>query len=146
VHPKYCRVVALKRFAIATIVSGIWINASEFLRNEVFLKQVWLDGFREIGLSFPSEPVNAAVWVTWSFIFAFALVWLTPRMGVLKSALAAWTLGFVLLWLAMWNMGILPRGLLAWAVPWSLAEVTVAAYIAGLLHGRLVGPAGETGP
>jgi len=37
---------------------------SEFVRNELLLKNIWIDGFKYIGLSFPSEAING---VTWGF-------------------------------------------------------------------------------
>ena len=118
-----------KHFALAVAASGIWMNISEFVRNELVLKHYWVDGFKEIGLTFPSAPVNDAVWVLWVFIFVTCLTWLITQLDVLKSAIIAWMIGFVLLWIAMRNMGILPKGILYWAIPWSFIEVYVAAFI-----------------
>ena len=119
----------MKRFWLAVIAAGMWMNVSEFIRNELLIKQVWVKGFEEIGLSFPSAPVNGLVWALWAFIFCAVLAGLTTRFGVLKSTVISWVVGFVLLWIAMWNMGVLPSGLLYWAVPWSFVEVYVAALI-----------------
>ena len=105
------------------------MNVSEFIRNELLIKQVWVSGFNEIGLSFPSAPVNGLLWVLWAFIFCAVLAGLTTRFDVLRSTVISWVTGFGLLWIAMWNMGVLPSGLLYWAIPWSLAEVYVAALI-----------------
>ena len=119
----------MKQYMVPVAVAGIWVNISEFIRNEVVLKSVWVEGFAQLGLTFPSTPVNGAVWGLWGFVFAAVLNGLVRRMGVIKGALAAWVLGFVLMWTAMGNMGLLPSGLLAWAVPWSLGEVFVAAVV-----------------
>jgi len=93
------------------------------------IKHMWVEGFSKIGLSFPSSSINGAVWGLWAFIFVAILTLLTTKFDALKSALISWIIGFVLLWIAMWNMGILPSGLLYWAVPWSFIEVYVAAVI-----------------
>ena len=119
----------MKRYFLAVAASGVWMNASEFIRNELVIKHVWVGGFEEIGLSFPSAPVNGLVWVVWAFIFCAVLAALNMRFNVLKSAIICWVTGFGLLWIAMWNIGILPKGLLYWAVPWSFVEVYVAAFI-----------------
>lgn len=119
----------MKRFFLAILVAGIWMNVSEFIRNELLIKHIWVNGFSRIGLPFPSEPVNGVIWGLWAFIFVAVLAWLTTKFDVLKSTIISWVLGFVLLWIAMWNMGILPAGLLYWAVPWSFGEVYVAAFI-----------------
>ena len=85
--------------------------------------------FMEIGLIFPSAPINGAVWGLWAFIFASILMKLCTRFSTFHSALIAWTTGFVLLWLAMMNMGVLPSGIIYWAAPWSFIEVYIAAII-----------------
>jgi hypothetical protein len=41
-----------------------------------------------------------------------------------------WTLGFLLMWIVIGNLNVLPVGLLPIAVPWSLAEVILAAVLA----------------
>lgn len=117
------------RYWLAVVASGVWMNLSEFIRNEVVIKHVWVQGFEELGLSFPSAPVNGLVWVIWSFIFCAVLAGSCTRFNTFKSTIICWVTGFVLLWLAMWNIGILPGELLYWAVPWSFVEVYVAAFI-----------------
>ena len=124
----------MKRYFLAVVASGVWMNASEFIRNEFVIKHVWIKGFEEKGLSFPSAPVNGLVWMIWTFIFCSVLAALSARFDVLKSVIICWVTGFGLLWIAVWNMGILPKGLLYWAVPWSFAEV----YVAGVICNRTV--------
>lgn len=119
----------MKKYLLAFLASGIWINVSEFVRNELVIKKLWVDGFHEMGLIFPSAPINGAVWGLWAFIFAAILMQLCIRFNTLHSALIAWTSGFVLFWLATMNMGVLPSGVLYWAIPWSFVEVYIAALI-----------------
>ena len=111
------------------------MNLSEFVRNEFVIKHVWVKGFEEIGLSFPSAPINGVVWVIWTFIFCAVLSVLNMKFNALKSTVICWVTGFGLLWIAMWNIGILPKGLLYWAVPWSFVEVYVAAFICNRIVG-----------
>ena len=54
---------------------------------------------------------------------------LLEHYSVLKSTIVVWSLGFVLLWIALLNMGVFPRGLLPYAIPWSFAETYIAALI-----------------
>lgn len=119
----------MKSYVLAVLGAGIWMNLSEFVRNELFIRHIWVKGFAEMGLAFPSAPINGAVWGIWAFIFVAALAYLSTRLGVIASAILSWTMGFALLWLAMWNMAVLPSGLLPWAVPWSFIEVYVAAWL-----------------
>ena len=75
----------MKRFWIAVVASGMWMNLSEFIRNEFVIKHMWIKGFEEIGLSFPSAPVNDLVWVIWTFIFCAVLTTLNMRFNALKK-------------------------------------------------------------
>lgn len=118
------------RAVLAVVLAGIWVYASEFLRNEVLLNNHWVDHYRALGLVFPSEPINGAVWVMWGFLFAWAIWLLTRRFSLVQAALLAWLMGFVLMWLVIGNLHVLPVSILVYALPLSLIEVLGAAYIA----------------
>ena len=61
------------------------------------------------------------------------------KFNALKSTIICRVTGFGLLWIAMWNIGILSKGLLYWTVPWSFVEVYVAALIcACIVAGKIV--------
>ena len=127
----------MKKPLLAILAAWIWMNVNEFVRNELVVKHLWVEGFDAIGLGFPSSPVNGAVWGLWALIFIAMLSWLCTRFSVLESCLIAWFTGFVLMWIALWNMGVLPENIIYWAVPWSFIEVYVAAFIcARIMKGR----------
>lgn len=77
----------MSRVVLAILAAGIWMNLSEFVRNELLVRELWINGFSAIGLSFPSDPVNGAVWGVWTFIFVTVLVLLTRTLGVIRSTL-----------------------------------------------------------
>ena len=114
-------------------VTGLWVNASEFFRNEVLLKSYWVDHYRTLGLEFPSEPVNGMMWMVWGFLFAAVIHMLSEKYHLLQAALLSWTVGFVLMWIVTWNLLVLPLSLLMFAVPLSLLE----AFIGTLLCQKL---------
>ena len=118
------------RSLLAVLLAGLWISTSEFLRNEVLLKQRWIDHFAGIGLVFPSEPLNDALWGAWSFVLAAVIVVLVRRTSLAVTVGVVWVLAFPLMWLVTWNLLVMPSGLLAVAVPWSLLEVGGAGWIA----------------
>ena len=117
------------RPALTVVLVGIWVNASEFLRNEILFKDLWVGHYKSLGLVFPSEPWNGLVWIVWGFLFAAATFSLSRSASLLKTTLLGWLLGFVLMWLVTWNLNVLPPRILVYAVPLSLLEVLVAAYI-----------------
>ncbi|MGM0628115.1 MAG: hypothetical protein ACQETZ_08145 [Candidatus Fermentibacterota bacterium] len=52
----------MKRTGAAKIGAGLWTGACEFPRNELLLKDYWIDTSSGPGLAFPFEPVNGALW------------------------------------------------------------------------------------
>lgn len=115
--------------ALAILVAGMWINASEFFRNNVLLLRYWQDHYRAMGEIFPASPVNGMVWVGWGFLFAGALYVLSRKMGVMATALTGWLFAFAMMWPVLWNLSVLPLGILPFAIPLSLLEAWVGAFL-----------------
>jgi len=119
----------MRRTAFAIFSAGMWIGACEFLRNELLFKDYWVETFAELGLAFPSEPVNNAMWAVWSLLLAGCLAFLSGRLRFAGMVGVVWVLAFPMMWLVAANLGFLPLALLPVAVPWSLVEVAGAALI-----------------
>ena len=119
----------MKKILLATLASGLWIIASEFLRNEVLLKQYWLNKYAELAQPFPSAPINNALWALWAFLLASNITFFVRKLTFTGALLASWTLAFLMMWVVIWNLNVLPQGLLCTAAPWSIGEVAVAILI-----------------
>lgn len=119
----------LKKTIVPILIATIWISISEFVRNEFILKHYWTDHYQSLGLVFPSEPVNGAVWGIWSLCYAVAIFIIAKKFSLTETFLLSWFIGFVLMWLVIGNMGVLPVGLLYLAVPLSLLEAFLASFI-----------------
>lgn len=118
------------RFTVIPVfLATIWISLSEFIRNEFLLKSYWVDHYAAMGLEFPSEPLNGAVWGLWSLFFAIVLFVLRKRFSFTETLQLGWLAGFVLMWVVTGNLGVLPFGILIYAVPLSILEVAVAVWI-----------------
>lgn len=120
----------MKKIILAVLASGMWVNLSEFLRNELLFKQFWIDKYDSLGLAFPSSPVNGALWAFWGFAFAGCVVYLCHKLKFKEALLISWVMGFALMWIAVGNLNVLPYGLLLIALPWSIVEVALAILIA----------------
>ena len=114
---------------VSIIAATAWVAVSEFARNELVFKSSWVDHYASLGLDFPDAPINGAVWGIWSLVFA-ALVWvISRRFRLVETAAIAWVAGFVLMWLVVGNLAVLPFRLLWFAVPLSILEAGVATLI-----------------
>jgi hypothetical protein len=117
-----------KNTILPVLASGIWISISEFVRNEFILKSFWLEHYQSMGLQFPGEPINGAIWGLWSMVYAIVIFILSKRFNLLESFGLSWIIGFVMMWLVIGNLGVLPFGLLFIAIPLSLLESYLACF------------------
>jgi hypothetical protein len=114
---------------LSILLATIWISISEFVRNEFLVKSFWIKHYQELGLSFPSEPVNGAVWGIWSLLFAISIYIIANKFTLIQTTLLSWFVGFVLMWVVIGNLGVLPYSLLVYAIPLSFLETFIAVLI-----------------
>jgi len=119
----------LKSTILPILLATIWISISEFARNEFLVKSYWTDHYKKLGLIFPSEPVNGAIWGVWSLLFAIAIFIISKKFTLWQTTLLSWFVGFVMMWVVIGNLGVLPYGLLLYAIPLSFLEAFVAVLI-----------------
>lgn len=111
------------------LLAGVWITISEFVRNEVLFKSSWTDHYRTLNLTFETKPLNGFLWVVWSILLAWTLSKLREKFSMRESMAIGWTVAFVMMWITVYNLQVLPIGLLMIAVPLSLLEIFVALRI-----------------
>jgi hypothetical protein len=126
----------LKKTISPVLLATIWISVSEFVRNELLVKTYWTDHYNNLGLVFPSEPINGAAWGIWSLLFAIAIYIISQKFSLIQTTFLSWFMGFVLMWVVVWNMNVLPDGILIIAGPLSVFEAFVATFIIKKLSER----------
>src|SRR5271157_4582835 len=112
----------LKKTVLPTLLATIWISISEYVRNQFLLQSFWVKHYQNLGLTFPSAPINGAVWGIWSLIFAIAIFIIAKKFTLIQTTFLSWMMGFVLMWLVIGNLNVLPYGTLLYAIPLSLLE------------------------
>jgi hypothetical protein len=119
----------LKKIILPIFSATVWISISEFVRNEFLLKTYWTDHYESMGLIFPSEPINGAIWGLWSLCFAISIYIIAQKFTLTQTTFIAWFVGFVFMWLVIGNMNVLPFGVLPFAIPLSILEAFLASLI-----------------
>lgn len=114
---------------LSILLATAWISISEFARNELLFKSYWTEHYQSLGLVFPSDPINGILWGIWSLLFAIAIYIISRKFSLTGTFLLSWFVGFVLMWVVLGNLGVLPVKLLFAAVPLSLLEAFIAAFI-----------------
>ena len=114
---------------LPVLLATLWISLSEFVRNEFIIKSFWTQHYHDLGLVFPSKPINGALWGIWSLLFAVAVFILAKKFTLLQTTLLSWFVAFVMMWVVIGNLGVLPYGLLVYAIPLSIFESFIATLI-----------------
>lgn len=118
-----------KKTILPILLATIWISISEFVRNEFLLKSYWTEHYQNMGVVFPSEAINGAIWGLWSLFFAVAIFIISQKFNLWQTTLLSWFVGFVLMWTVVGNMAVLPFRILYFAVPLSILETFLATLI-----------------
>lgn len=119
----------IKQALVPILLATIWISLSEFVRNTFLLHHHWSEHFQQFGQTLPEKPINGAVWGIWSFCFAISIFIFSKKYTLFQTTFLSWFVGFVLMWLVTGNLGVLPFGILIFAVPLSLLEAFLASFI-----------------
>lgn len=121
--------ILFKKTILPIFAATVWISLSEFVRNSLLLRPYWVEHYQSLGLTFPEAPVNGAVWGLWSLCFAIGIYILSRKFSLIQTTFLSWFVGFVYMWLVIGNMGVLPFGILYFAVPLSILEAFLASWI-----------------
>ena len=114
---------------LSILAATIWISISEFLRNQFVLNSYWVEHYQKLGLTFPAESINGAVWGIWSLCYAISIYFISRKYSFTATVCLSWFIGFVLMWLVIGNLLVLPFNMLPYAIPWSIVEALVASFI-----------------
>jgi hypothetical protein len=120
----------MTRTILATLAAAAWISISEFFRNSILFHALWEDHYKSLGLSFPNAPANGMIWGLWSLAYAGCILAISRRFSLLETIALAWVFGFVMMWLVIGNLGVMPPTLLIYAIPLSILEAGVASVLA----------------
>lgn len=128
-HPKTKNMSLLRKTILPIFLTGLWINISETVRWEFLIKAYWIEHYQNLNLVLPQEPINGITWMIWGFCFATVIFILSKKFNLLQTTLLSWFVTFVLLWIVLWNLAMLPVAILWFVVPLSLFEAFVAVWI-----------------
>jgi hypothetical protein len=118
-----------KNTVLPILVAGIWINISETARWLLVIKSYWTDHYQQLNLVFPNDPVHGIIWLIWGFLLAIVIFLLSEKFSLLQTSFISWIAVFVMLWIVLWNINILPVHILWYVIPLSFIEVFIAAFI-----------------
>lgn len=119
----------LMKTVLPIFLATLWISVSEFVRNSFILHNHWINHFNNLGMNFPEEPINGAIWGIWSFFYAISIYIFSKKYTLIQTTIISWFVGFVLMWLVTGNLNVLPFTILLYAIPLSFLESFLASFI-----------------
>lgn len=119
----------MKKTVLPILLSTVWISISEVFRNSFLLHEKWISHYQNFGQIFPEKPINGAVWGIWALVFSVVIFILSKRFSFWETLGLGWGIGFVLMWLVIGNLGVLPFSILPFAIPLSLLEIFGAVWM-----------------
>lgn len=122
-------ITTLKNTVLPILIATVWISVSEFFRNTYLVHEYWTELYQGIGLTFPEENHNGAIWGIWALCFSIAIFIFSKKYTLVQTALLAWFVGFVFMWIVIGNLGFLPYKILPIAIPLSILEAFVATFL-----------------
>lgn len=85
--------------------------------------------FKAANLVLPNEPINNLLWLIWGIIIAVMIFIVSKKFKVLQTTFIVWITVYIMHWIALWNMAVLPINILWLAVPLTFINVLVGALI-----------------
>jgi hypothetical protein len=126
------------QFLKTILLVSIWINISEVFRYFVIVMPVLRKHLSVISNVLPMDWVVFSIWGIWDTILTTGVVFITwlclnvydkSIRIILIAGTTSWAMFFLLFWIGMVNMNLSKINLLAWTLPLSWIETTIAAWI-----------------
>ncbi|MFC1784504.1 hypothetical protein ACFL0J_02585 [Candidatus Neomarinimicrobiota bacterium] len=109
-----------KKTILPIILIGLWINISITIGWMLILEGYWIAKFQSINLVFPTGLINNITWMIWGFMLATIIFIFSKKFSLWQTTFLAWFVAFVMMWAIVWNVGVLPTGMLLFNIPNSL--------------------------
>jgi hypothetical protein len=127
----------IKKTFVPILLVGIWINVSETVRWLLIIESYWAEYYKSLDLVFPADPINSIVWMLWGFILASIIFILSKKFKPLQTAFISWLAVFVILWIVLWNIDMLPINILWYNIPLSFIEIYIGVLICNKVSQKL---------
>ena len=111
------------------ILIGLWINISITIGWMLILEGYWIEKYQSLNLVFPTGLINNITWMIWGFMLATIIFIISKKFSLWQTTFLAWFVAFIMMWVIVWNVGILPTGMLLFNIPNTLFITFIGALI-----------------
>jgi len=121
--------IYFKKTILPIILIGLWINISVTIGWMLILEGYWIEKYQSLNLVFPTGLINNITWMIWGFMLATIIFILSKKFCVIHTTFLAWFVAFVMMWTIVWNISVLPTGMLLFNIPFNLTVTYIGALI-----------------
>ena len=118
-----------KKTVLPIILIGLWINISITIGWMLILEGYWIEKYQSFNLVFPTGLINNITWMIWGFMLATIIFIFSKKFSLWQTTFLAWFVAFIMMWVIIWNIGVLPTGMLLFNIPNSLFVTFIGAWI-----------------
>jgi len=118
-----------KKTILPIILIGLWINISITIGWMLILEGYWIEKYQSLNLVFPTGLINNITWMIWGFMLATIIFIISKKFSLWQTTFLAWFVAFIMMWVIVWNVGILPTGMLLFNIPNTLFITFIGALI-----------------
>lgn len=118
-----------KKILLPILLTGIWINVSITIGWIIILERYWIEKYESLNLIFPTGMTNNIVWMLWGFMLATLIFFLSKKFNLIQTTIIAWFAAFLMMWVLVGNIGVLPTGMLWFNVPLTFLITYIGVWI-----------------
>ena len=118
-----------KKTILPILLIGIWLNVAITIGWIFILEGYWIEKYQSLNLVFPIKLINNITWMIWGFMLATIIFILSKKFNTLQTTFLAWFAAFSMMWVIVWNIGVLPTGMLLFNIPNTLFVTYIGALI-----------------
>ena len=119
------------------ILISLWINISETARWILFSQSHFMKHYHSLNLALPFGPLVLILWLLWGISLSAIIYIISKKFSLLQTTLVIWIMAFPMLWIALYNLNVLPTSMLLLVIPASFISVLVGVLISNHLSSKV---------
>jgi hypothetical protein len=119
------------------ILISLWINISETLRWILFSQSHFMKHYQSLNLVLPLGPLVLLFWLIWGVLLSAMIYFISEKFSLLQSTFMIWIMAFLMFWLGLYNLDVLPVSILWLVIPLSFISVLVGVLISNYLRNKV---------
>jgi hypothetical protein len=115
------------------LIVSLWINIAETLRWLLYSKAYFLEHYQSLNLVLPFGPIYLILWLIWGILLSTIIYIISKKYTLLQTTVMIWIMAFLMVWITLFNLNVLPLSMLWLVIPLSFIDILVGVLISNYL-------------